>query len=113
MTFFRSKYGDKEISVAVTPNGYADAVFEDKFVMPEERKTKFSDFLDIIDKKLEANGVFYIQKQNSNLTEEFPELLNDVEKDIGWATEALGRCQLFTCLRSSIFLLQHKCGVFE
>ncbi|XP_014668771.1 PREDICTED: jmjC domain-containing protein 7-like isoform X2 [Priapulus caudatus] len=91
MSPLRSMFSDKELSVAVTPNGYADAVLGNNFVMPEERKMAFSHFLDIIDKKVEANGVFYIQKQNSNLTEEFPELLGDVDADIGWATEAFGK----------------------
>lgn len=53
--FFRNKLGEKEAFVAVTPNGYADAVTFDPetekeyFVMPEEKKMKFSQFLDILD----------------------------------------------------------------
>lgn len=35
-------------------------------------------------------GVYYMQRQNSNLTDEFPELLEDIEKHIPWATEAFG-----------------------
>lgn len=31
-----------------------------------------------------------MQRQNSNLTDELPELLEDMEKDIPWATEAFG-----------------------
>ena len=38
-----------------------------------------------------ANGVFYIQKQNSNLTEEFGDIVMDVEEDIPWATLAFGK----------------------
>ena len=30
-----TKMGEQEVSVAVTPNGYADAIYEEKFVMPE------------------------------------------------------------------------------
>ncbi|EMP39601.1 JmjC domain-containing protein 7 [Chelonia mydas] len=63
------------VSVAVTPNGYADAVYQDRFVMPEERHMLFSNFLDIVEKKVISPSVFYVQKQCSNLTEEFPELL--------------------------------------
>lgn len=40
--------GSKFISVAVTPNGYADAVSGDRFVMPEERRMTFSSVLDIM-----------------------------------------------------------------
>lgn len=44
--------GSKVISVAVTPNGYADAVNGDRFVMPEERHMTFSTVLDIIEGKV-------------------------------------------------------------
>lgn len=81
----------KLVSVAVTPNGYADAVYQDRFVMPEERCMPFSTFLDIVEKKVTSPGVFYVQKQCSNLTEEFPELIGDVEPDISWMSKALGK----------------------
>lgn len=77
--------------MAVTPNGYADAVFQDRFVMPEEHKMPFKDFLDIVEKKVTSPNVFYVQKQCSNLTEEFPELVCDVQPDIPWMSEALGK----------------------
>lgn len=82
--------GSKTISVAVTPNGYADAVNGDRFVMPEERQMSFSSLLDIIEGKVKSNGVFYVQKQCSNLTEEIPELTGDVQTHIPWMSEALG-----------------------
>lgn len=89
--YLRDKIGNKEVSVAVTPNGYADAVVGDRFVMPEERQMTISQFLDIMEGKVEANGIFYIQKQNSSLTLEFEELVGDIEKHIPWATEAFGK----------------------
>ncbi|XP_077320663.1 bifunctional peptidase and (3S)-lysyl hydroxylase JMJD7 isoform X1 [Lithobates pipiens] len=89
--YLRTCIGSKNVSVAVTPNGYADAVYKDKFVMPEERSMKLADFLDIIEKKTSRPGVYYIQKQCSNLTEEFPELIGDVENHIPWMSEALGK----------------------
>ncbi|XP_072284068.1 bifunctional peptidase and (3S)-lysyl hydroxylase JMJD7 [Pyxicephalus adspersus] len=89
--YLRTHVGSKSVSVAVTPNGYADAVFENKFVMPEERSMKLADCLDIIEKKVSSPGVYYIQKQCSNLTEEFPELIGDVESHIPWMSEALGK----------------------
>lgn len=82
------------MSVAVTPNGYADAVHQGRFMMPEERKMRFGEFLDIVERKRAASGVFYVQKQCSNLTEEFPQLLKDVDAHIPWMTEALGMTQL-------------------
>lgn len=50
--FCREKVGSKVISVAVTPNGYADAINGDRFVMPEERQMSFSSVLDIIEGKV-------------------------------------------------------------
>ena len=78
------------ISVAVTPNGYADAVLGDRFVMPEEWQMTFSSLLDVIEGKVKSGGVFYVQKQCSNLTEELPELTEDIEPHIPWMSEALG-----------------------
>lgn len=44
---------DKEVAVAVTPNGYADGIAEkdgkEYFVMPEERTMKMTEFLDALD----------------------------------------------------------------
>ena len=90
--FSREKVGTTEVTVAVTPNGHADAVNGNKFVMPEERMMTFGDFLDIIstsDISSKPPGVFYVQKQNSNMTDEFKELLEDVEEEISWASQAL------------------------
>lgn len=47
--------GSKAISVAVTPNGYADAVCGERFMMPEERRMTFSSVLDIIEGKVRCN----------------------------------------------------------
>ena len=52
--------GEREITVAVTPNGYADAVHGDKFVMPEQRTITFNTFLDILEKKvLDSKSVIH------------------------------------------------------
>lgn len=83
------------VTVAVTPNGYADAITEGKFVMPEERRMKMSNFLDIMEHPDQHSGIFYIQKQNSNFTDEFREIIGDVEPDISWGTEAFGAISLF------------------
>lgn len=89
--YLREKVGSKVISVAVTPNGYADAVAGDRFVMPEERRMTFSSVLDIIEGKVQASGVFYVQKQSSNMLEELPELADDIERHIPWMSTALGK----------------------
>ena len=90
LLYNRETIGEQEVTVAVTPNGYADAVTEGKFVMPEERMMKLSQFLDILDAPQLASGVFYVQKQNSNLTDEFVSVMADVEADIKWGSEAFG-----------------------
>lgn len=84
---------EKKVTVAVTPNGYADAVCEGKFVMPEEREMKMKDFLDVLERKDAHDDVYYIQKQNSNLLSDFSELMTDIEVDIPWATEAFNKKQ--------------------
>ncbi|XP_038218359.1 uncharacterized protein LOC119836957 [Zerene cesonia] len=86
---------DKLVTVAVTPNGYADGITKDKsgeehFVMPLEVETTMSEFLTMLEAKRE-NYIPYIQKQNSNLTEDFKELLADVELDVKFASEAFNK----------------------
>ena len=74
--------GSLQVSVTVTPNGYADAPLGDRFLLPEERLMPFHRFLNIWNKKEKSNGVFYIQKQNSNFTDEFSQLIADAGKII-------------------------------
>uniref|UniRef100_A0A8D3CJ65 Bifunctional peptidase and (3S)-lysyl hydroxylase JMJD7 n=1 Tax=Scophthalmus maximus TaxID=52904 RepID=A0A8D3CJ65_SCOMX len=89
--YLREKVGSKVISVAVTPTGFADAVDGDRFVMPEERRMTFSSVLDIIEGKVCSSGVYYIQKQSSNLLDELPELTDDLERHVPWMSAALGK----------------------
>ncbi|XP_042338789.1 bifunctional peptidase and (3S)-lysyl hydroxylase Jmjd7-like [Plectropomus leopardus] len=96
--YLREKVGSKVISVAVTPNGYADAVNSDRFVMPEERQMNFSSVLDVIEGKVQQSGVLYVQKQCSNLLEELPELTDDVEPHVSWMSAALGEFTLLSML---------------
>jgi len=86
----REKIGSSVVTVAITPNGYADAVHEDLFITPAERQMTFTQFLDIIENKTSTDGVVYIQKQNSNFTDEFSELTNDIDLQMAWATQAFG-----------------------
>lgn len=91
MYIFREKIGQEEVTVAVTPNGYADAITEGKFVMPEQRVMTVGQFLDVMKSPESRNGIFYIQKQNSNLTDEFLSVMEDVEGEIEWGSEAFGK----------------------
>ncbi|XP_059470607.1 bifunctional peptidase and (3S)-lysyl hydroxylase Jmjd7 [Neocloeon triangulifer] len=91
--YLREKIGGQNVTVAVTPNGWADAVSDDGhfFMLPEERKMQFSDFLDRLDDDSQCNPIFYMQQQNSNLTGEMKTLIGDVPPDIDWATSAFGQ----------------------
>jgi len=59
------------------------------FVLPEEKTMDMAEFLETLEHPL-ANKVFYIQKQSSNLTEEFPELVNDSASNLEWASKLFG-----------------------
>ncbi|XP_057577806.1 bifunctional peptidase and (3S)-lysyl hydroxylase JMJD7 isoform X3 [Hippopotamus amphibius kiboko] len=83
--------GSTEVSVAVTPDGYADAVRGDRFVMPAERCLPLSCVLDVLEGRARHPGVLYVQKQCSNLPTELPQLLPDLEPHVPWASEALGK----------------------
>lgn len=92
LDYLRQKVGEKSVSVAVTPDGFADAVKDNRFVMPEERTMKLSHVLDIIQGKVDkGGGVFYVQKQCSNLLLELPELTSDLDTHISWMSTALGK----------------------
>ena len=82
----------KIVKVSVTPNGYADAIDTNgNFVMPHEENMSFEEFIHIIENPSDSNGaVHYIQRQNSNLSQEMPELLDDI-KEFEWAKEAFGK----------------------
>ncbi|XP_045471253.1 bifunctional peptidase and (3S)-lysyl hydroxylase JMJD7-like [Harmonia axyridis] len=94
--YFRSIISNKEVTVAITPNGYADGIAESSyngettkyFILPEEKAMKMGEFLDNIVNPQE-NYVCYIQKQNSNLND-FPELSDDIGEGYSWASKAFG-----------------------
>ena len=45
--YLRKRMGDQMVTVAATPNGLADAVYDHKyFVLPEQRSMKFCEFID-------------------------------------------------------------------
>ncbi|XP_068624929.1 bifunctional peptidase and (3S)-lysyl hydroxylase Jmjd7 [Battus philenor] len=95
MNYFRENFSNKQVTVAMTPNGLADGITEDKngvehFVMPYEVEMLMREFLNILENKRE-NIIPYIQRQNSNLTEDFPELLQDVMPEVLFASEAFNK----------------------
>ncbi|XP_060516854.1 bifunctional peptidase and (3S)-lysyl hydroxylase Jmjd7 isoform X2 [Cylas formicarius] len=88
------KFPEKEVEVTITPNGYADGLVcyngTEYFCLPEEKQMMFKEFLRLLDEKRD-NYVVYIQQQNSNLTSDFPELLEDIDVEIGWASTAFDK----------------------
>ncbi|GLV45725.1 Jumonji domain containing 7 [Carabus blaptoides fortunei] len=92
--YFKQTIPDKVVTVAATPNGYADGILTkdgtDIFVMPEEIQMGMSEFLMNLQNPRD-NYILYIQKQNSNLTEDFSELIPDIECDVSWASEAFNK----------------------
>lgn len=94
---FSSTYGDKKVQIAVTPNGLADGLANKLpentkyFVLPEEQIMTFAHFLDQLD-ELNNPNVLYLQKQNSNLNEDFPELLADIDMNtLNFAKESFNK----------------------
>ncbi|KAL3280990.1 hypothetical protein HHI36_004215 [Cryptolaemus montrouzieri] len=93
LQYFTDVLSNKEVTVALTPNGYADAIgrsqdpddITEYFALPEEKIMKMNEFLDNLKNPME-NYICYIQKQNSNLSD-FPELLDDIEC-LDWALKA-------------------------
>ncbi|RZC40706.1 Cupin 8 domain containing protein [Asbolus verrucosus] len=91
-------FPEKVVTVAMTPNGYADGLATQitskgrmkYFVMPEEVEMSIENFLNKLD-DLSEDFICYIQRQNSNLIEDFPELICDVSDEISWASQAFNK----------------------
>jgi peptidyl-lysine (3S)-dioxygenase / protease len=94
----RAALGDKEVHVALTPDGLADAVSplpDGAFVFarPHEARMPFSTFVDAIESPLQDDdgrwlrAVHYASHQNSSLDMEFAPLAGDVGP-LAWADTA-------------------------
>ncbi|KAJ3281290.1 JmjC domain-containing protein 7, partial [Rhizoclosmatium sp. JEL0117] len=85
---------DRNVKVAVTPNGLADAVIDGTFVLPHEESMPIEEFFDRLDAEDPSNpqAVHYIQSQNNNMRGDgdFAKLFEQVPEHIDFATEALG-----------------------
>ncbi|KAJ8970672.1 hypothetical protein NQ317_012354 [Molorchus minor] len=109
--YFMKVMSEKNVTVAITPNGFADGLNringEEFFVLPQETDMKMKEFLEFLGKKkvtqnirkpnklklknFRDNHICYIQKQNSNLTEDFRELLDDIDREVIWASKAFNK----------------------
>lgn len=87
--------GRKDVTVAITPNGLADGLAtnydgKEYFVMPLEKEMPMADFLDTLDNRTPL--IHYIQKQNSNFTDDFSELCGDIDVSLlGFSAEAFNK----------------------
>ncbi|CAF0921128.1 unnamed protein product [Adineta ricciae] len=88
--YLRTQLGDQLVTIDITPDGYGDSVKLHKyFVTPLEEKMPFNHFMDIIDGKIQYNGIVYCQHQNSSFTTEFQQLNKDIQ-ELDWVREAFG-----------------------
>lgn len=88
--------GQKDVTVAITPNGLADGLAmngldgKEYFVMPLEQQMRMTEFLDTLDNHHPL--IHYIQKQNSNFTDDFSELCNDIDVSLlSFSAEAFNK----------------------
>ncbi|KAI0314457.1 Clavaminate synthase-like protein [Amylostereum chailletii] len=110
--YISSRMGNAPISVAVTPNGYADAVtrgpddqlyFVEPFVQHMTMSALLAELKGTRGSSANARDVHYLQSQNGNLFSsayfdssegaqpELAPLRSDVPPEISWCSEALGR----------------------
>eukprot|EP00879_Flechtneria_rotunda_P021792 GHRR01022979.1.p1 GENE.GHRR01022979.1~~GHRR01022979.1.p1 ORF type:complete len:316 (+),score=99.04 GHRR01022979.1:221-1168(+) len=92
----KARAGQQQISVDVTPNGFGDAVTPHIaadgqeghcFCIPHKRHMSFENFLYLFYNN-SSTEIPYLQQQNSNLTEELPSLLPDVDGQLDFAAAA-------------------------
>ncbi|KAJ1992937.1 hypothetical protein H4R33_000813 [Dimargaris cristalligena] len=103
----RSIMGDQLVTVAITPNGYADALVDGRFfVEPFQKQMPFGEVVDILEQKQAQRQLtdstarpppkhylayhYYIQSQNGNIEGDYQRLKREIPADIDFATEALG-----------------------
>ncbi|KAJ7700096.1 Clavaminate synthase-like protein [Mycena rosella] len=106
--YLAASMGEAEISVAVTPNGHADAVTRGPdgklyFVEPHLEKMKMSEFLGPkVRGEPHRSEIYYLQSQNGNVysnrffegapdPSEFEALRPDIPSEIPWCSAAFGR----------------------
>eukprot|EP00668_Euglena_longa_P031395 GGOE01040589.1.p1 GENE.GGOE01040589.1~~GGOE01040589.1.p1 ORF type:complete len:341 (-),score=73.42 GGOE01040589.1:53-991(-) len=89
--YLRAALGCHEVSVNVTPEGLGDAVIDNQFVKPEERRMPFSRYLDLLEGRAPAHGVFYVSHQNNSFATEFASLHGDISQTVQqWGEEVFG-----------------------
>eukprot|EP01059_Diplonema_ambulator_P005474 TRINITY_DN15201_c0_g1_i1.p1 TRINITY_DN15201_c0_g1~~TRINITY_DN15201_c0_g1_i1.p1 ORF type:complete len:335 (+),score=46.43 TRINITY_DN15201_c0_g1_i1:40-1005(+) len=96
----KAKMSGKKVTVAVTPNGRADALTEVGgemvFMRPDEQMMLFDEFIDGVHAPT-PNRTLYAQKQNDSFMEEYHELHDDITDNI----HMLG-CNMFGSLPEAV-----------
>lgn len=59
--------------------------------MPHEQQMPFNSFLDLIEGKTVSKNANYISLQNGSLPIEYSAIERDVDQEIDWCSEALGK----------------------
>ncbi|XP_024525057.1 jmjC domain-containing protein 7 isoform X2 [Selaginella moellendorffii] len=115
--YLRAALGDQQVSVHFTPDGRADSIVDVRgmemlpdadgggdgdldpidgdqetlmFVSAHVQSMPFAQALEAVLGKRSSSNVAYLQQQNDCLRTEYSRLIDDVEADIPWATQALG-----------------------
>lgn len=89
--YFKDVMGNEEVTVAITPDGMADAIVDHKFVYPLEEKHKIADVMHWMEEHSQrrstersmhecagCNEVWYLQLQNGSLDLEYQTLQKDI-----------------------------------
>ena len=105
--YLSERMGEKEIAIAITPDGRADSIHGDGesegegsgyFVMPAQTKMTMKRYLSLLGKETEASDCrYYLQSQDDNLRAggEYGVLAEDLEQGVeglgvGFANEVFG-----------------------
>jgi len=60
--YYRENFAKKKVTMTLTPNGYADAITNGHFVLPEEKIVPMEEFLNLLENPVE-HRVPYIQNR--------------------------------------------------
>lgn len=90
--YLKDKMQNREVTVCVTPRGVIDEILESFLVRPSRIQLAYNTFSDIVFDRCrhkDREGVYYVQDQASNLTNEFFAVKNDVSECLGLGEKLL------------------------
>jgi len=80
--YLQHKLGDTKVSVALTPDGRADATQGEWFLTPDYVSLPFPQAMELVEGSRRGHRVGYLQGQNDCLRREFAALQEDIPVDI-------------------------------